>query len=71
MLKKACVYLIDFYQRHIRINQPSTCRFVPTCSEYAKQAIVKYGFLKGLSMGAKRLLLCHPFSGREGFNPLE
>lgn len=37
------------------------CRFVPTCSEYAKQAILKYGVLKGVFLAVKRLLKCHPF----------
>ena len=46
------------------------CRFTPTCSEYAKQAISKYGVLKGLFLSIKRILKCHPF-GKYGYDPLK
>lgn len=46
------------------------CRFTPTCSEYMKQAVERYGTLKGLRLGIKRLLKCHPF-GKFGYDPLK
>lgn len=45
------------------------CRFYPTCSEYTKQAIQKYGFIKGIFLGIKRILHCHPFN-KGGNDPL-
>lgn len=70
MLKNLAQVLIGFYQRYSRIVIPASCRFNPTCSEYAKQAIEKYGFLKGGLKGLNRILHCHPFSGKAGYNPL-
>jgi len=49
---------------------PNSCRFYPTCSEYAVQAVEKYGVLKGLYMGIKRVLKCHPFHPG-GYDPVE
>jgi hypothetical protein len=62
--------LIDVYQRYIRPAMPASCRFEPSCSEYTKQAIQKYGLIKGVCKGIKRILRCHPFSGRSGYDPL-
>jgi len=70
MLRIIALHFINAYQGYIRMILPSSCRFTPSCSEYAKQAILKYGFLKGGLRVSKRLLLCHPFSGRAGFDPL-
>lgn len=53
--------LICFYQKIISPLKPPTCRFAPTCSHYAYQAIVKYGAIKGGYLALKRLLKCHPF----------
>lgn len=53
--------LIGGYQKLSRYTPPS-CRFSPTCSEYTRQAIVKYGFLRGASMGAWRICRCNPFT---------
>ena len=52
--------LIRGYQRLSRYTPPS-CRFSPTCSEYTRQSIVKYGFIKGAAMGAWRICRCNPF----------
>lgn len=52
--------MIGGYQKFSRYTPPS-CRFTPTCSEYTRQAIIKYGFLKGSAMGAWRICRCHPF----------
>lgn len=68
--------LIRFYQRHSRglamitLGQPSCCRFEPTCSEYALQAIARYGIFKGVFMGAVRILRCNPLVPG-GFDPVK
>ena len=49
---------------------PPACRFTPTCSEYASEAIQEYGLLRGLTRAAARLLRCHPLH-RGGFDPLK
>jgi len=69
MLKKILLKLIELYQK-ISSFTPATCRFMPTCSEYTKQAIIKYGVLKGIWLGLKRVCKCHPFNPG-GYNPLE
>ncbi len=63
MVKKFILFLIAIYQK-ISKYTPSVCRFYPTCSEYTKQAILKYGLLKGGWLGVKRISRCHP--GNEG-----
>jgi putative membrane protein insertion efficiency factor len=70
MLERVAVQLLNVYQRYIRIILPSSCRFMPSCSEYTKQAITKYGFFPGIFKGVKRLLRCHPFSQKAGYDPL-
>jgi len=69
MLKKLLITLIKIYQK-ISSLTPAVCRFSPTCSEYAKQAIMKYGVLKGIRLGLKRVCKCHPFHPG-GYDPLE
>ena len=61
IFQKMGVSLIGFYQKRISPFKPKSCRFYPTCSEYTKQAIKKYGFFNGVVLGAKRLVKCHPF----------
>ncbi|CCY38237.1 membrane protein insertion efficiency factor YidD [Coprobacter secundus] len=60
---------IYFYRACISPLKPPTCRFVPTCSEYAIQAIKKYGPLKGTYLAIKRILRCHPWGG-SGYDPV-
>ena len=60
---------IYFYRACISPFKPPTCRFVPTCSEYAIQAIKKYGPLKGTYLAIKRILRCHPWGG-SGYDPV-
>ncbi|WP_156300348.1 membrane protein insertion efficiency factor YidD [Streptobacillus canis] len=60
-MKRILISLINFYQRHISRHTPRVCRFYPTCSEYSKQAIMKYGAIKGSYLAIKRILKCHPF----------
>jgi len=62
--------LITAYQKYIRPAIPASCRFEPGCSEYTSQAIIKYGLIKGVCKGLTRILRCHPFSGRSGYDPL-
>ncbi|MBO5611408.1 MAG: membrane protein insertion efficiency factor YidD [Prevotella sp.] len=60
---------IRFYQMFISPFTPSSCRFTPTCSEYARQAIAKYGPFKGLWLAIKRILRCNPWGG-SGYDPV-
>ncbi|MFH1198551.1 MAG: membrane protein insertion efficiency factor YidD [Candidatus Omnitrophota bacterium] len=71
MLQRLGIQLVNVYQRYIRFLFPCACRFSPSCSEYSKQAMSKYGFFRGAGKGVKRLLRCHPFSGSSGYDPLE
>ena len=69
MFKTILIKLIQIYQKISGLTPP-VCRFVPTCSEYTKQALIKYGVLKGLWLGTKRVCKCHPFHPG-GYDPLE
>ncbi|MBU0998806.1 membrane protein insertion efficiency factor YidD [Patescibacteria group bacterium] len=60
-LKQYLQKLINFYQKNISIFSKSSCVFYPTCSEYTKQAIEKYGVVKGIYLGFLRILCCHPW----------
>ena len=68
-MKKLFMILIRFYQRYISPCKPPCCRFIPTCSQYAYEAINKYGAIKGGRMAAWRLLRCHPFA-KGGYDPV-
>ncbi|KYO67245.1 membrane protein insertion efficiency factor YidD [Thermovenabulum gondwanense] len=68
--KKILIFLIKIYQEYISPLKPRTCRFYPTCSEYAKISIDKYGVIKGIVMAVKRILRCHPFNPG-GYDPVE
>ncbi|MFA5090255.1 MAG: membrane protein insertion efficiency factor YidD [Candidatus Omnitrophota bacterium] len=70
MLRTVSLVLISAYQGCIRPLLPSCCRFSPSCSEYTRQAISKYGFFQGGTKGIKRILKCHPFSPQSGYDPL-
>ncbi|MGI6148751.1 MAG: membrane protein insertion efficiency factor YidD [Firmicutes bacterium] len=65
---KIALFLIKGYQKFISPLLPRSCRFYPTCSEYARQAIVKYRW-KGLWMAIRRIMRCHPFNPG-GFDPV-
>ncbi len=65
-----CLALIRFYRLFISPIKPQVCRFYPSCSQYTYEAVCKYGFLKGLFMGLKRILSCHPFNPG-GYHPVE
>ncbi len=68
-MKKVAIIMIKFYRLFISPLKPPTCRFVPTCSEYALQAIEKYGILRGGSKAVGRILRCHPFHPG-GYDPV-
>ncbi len=60
---------IKVYQYLVSPLFPPSCRYVPTCSQYAVEAIMKYGILKGVYLGVRRLLRCHPFHPG-GYDPV-
>ncbi len=62
--------LISFYQKCISPCFPARCRFTPTCSAYAKEAISKYGAFKGLYLAMRRFLRCHPFYKGDYYDPV-
>jgi uncharacterized protein len=64
------VFLIKGYQKLVSPLFPPSCRFYPTCSEYAIQAIEKYGIFKGGTKAVWRILRCNPFN-KGGFDPVE
>lgn len=63
------IKLIDFYQKHVSPLLGNKCVFYPSCSEYSKQAINKYGPLKGIYLGFLRILHCHPWQ-KKHIDPL-
>jgi putative membrane protein insertion efficiency factor len=69
-MKYLFLKLIRFYQKHISPLSPPRCRYYPTCSAYAYQAIKKYGALKGGWLALKRFLRCHPFTRRDPYDPV-
>lgn len=72
-LKSAAIFMallpIRFYRMCISPHTPASCRFTPTCSEYALEAIKKYGALKGGRLTLRRILRCHPWGGH-GYDPV-
>jgi len=73
MMKKILIYpfliLIKIYQNLISPLFPPTCRYQPTCSHYAKEALEKHGLFKGGFLAFKRILSCHPWGG-SGYDPV-
>ena len=67
--KQGLLLALKGYQLMVSPYLPPACRFTPTCSEYTRQAIERYGALKGLGLGFKRLCRCHPASSG-GFHPV-
>lgn len=63
------ILLVRFYQVAISPLKPPTCRFSPTCSTYALEALKKYGLLKGGSLALRRIMRCHPWGG-SGYDPV-
>ncbi len=69
MLQKFLIGGVRFYQRAISPLTPPSCRFTPTCSSYALEALQKYGAGRGSWMAIRRLLRCHPFC-KGGYDPV-
>lgn len=70
MMKRLLLGAIRFYQRFISPGLPPRCRFIPTCSQYATQAVEKYGALKGGYLAIRRFLRCHPFYKGDLYDPV-
>ena len=73
LLRKIFIKIIEMYQKYISpmvSNSGVHCKYYPTCSEYTKQAIKKYGCVLGIAKGAKRIIKCNPFS-KGGYDPLK
>ena len=66
----AALFALRCYKAYLSVLFAGTCRFEPTCSQYAYQAIERFGVLRGVWLGSKRLAHCHPFSGKFGHDPV-
>ena len=69
LLSYPLILLVRFYQVCLSPLKPPSCRFTPTCSQYAIEALRKHGPIKGLYLTARRLLRCHPWGG-SGYDPV-
>ena len=67
-MKKILIGLINLYQK-IPLRSHSSCVFIPTCSEYTKEAVIKYGVIIGVYKGIKRISRCHPWQ-KNHYDPL-
>lgn len=68
-MKEALCRLLQLYKKYISPVLPPACRYSPTCSEYMLEAVTRYGIVKGIFLGLKRLLRCNPlFKG--GYDPV-
>ena len=68
-MKIAAIGLIRLYQQAVSPFLPATCRFQPTCSQYAADAVERYGVARGCWLGLKRILRCNPLGG-QGYDPV-
>ncbi len=68
-MKQAVIFLIRAYRLLLSPYLPPSCRYLPTCSQYAEEALDKYGVLKGGMIALKRISRCHPWGG-SGYDPL-
>jgi len=69
-MRRVAIFLLRLYQRLISPVLPPACRFYPTCSEYAIEAIRKKGVVRGCWLGLRRIARCHPWGGA-GYDPVE
>lgn len=69
-MKRFLIFVIKFYQKYIScLKGHPTCKYTPTCSSYAIEALEKHGFIKGTILAVWRILRCNPFS-KGGFDPV-
>ena len=69
MVARVLIGVITVYQKTISPFTPAACRYTPTCSHYAQEALRKHGALKGSWLAARRILRCHPWGGH-GYDPV-
>jgi len=67
---RLCLFALRCYKSYLSILFAGSCRFEPTCSQYAYGAIERFGVLRGVWLGTMRLFRCHPFSGKFGYDPV-
>lgn len=68
-MKRLLIAMVRFYRKNISPLRPPCCRYIPTCSQYALEALEKYGALKGSWLALRRFLRCHPFH-KGGYDPV-
>ena len=68
-MKSFLIQFVRFYQKFISPLTPPTCRYQPTCSEYMITSLQRFGAMKGLRLGLKRIISCHPWGG-SGYDPV-
>lgn len=69
-MKRFCIFLVQLYRKYISpFKGRPACIYTPTCSEYAMEALEKYGFWKGSFLAVRRILRCHPFA-KGGYDPV-
>ena len=69
-MKRALLWLIRFYRSAISPRKPAMCKYIPTCSQYALEAVEKYGPWKGGLLALRRFLRCHPFYKGDLYDPV-
>ena len=67
---RAALLALRFYKTYLSVLFAGSCRFEPTCSRYAYEAIERFGVARGIWLGLKRLLRCHPLSRKFGYDPV-
>jgi putative membrane protein insertion efficiency factor len=67
---RAALFALRFYKAYLSILFAGNCRFEPTCSRFAYEAIERFGVARGIWLGTKRLLRCHPLSRKFGYDPV-
>ena len=67
---RAALFALRFYKAYLSILMAGSCRYEPTCSRYAYEAIERFGLVRGVWLGLKRLLRCHPLSRKFGYDPV-